>query len=1051
MVSRRSINTIPPIRSAPAKVHRPRHLPTVTSLSDSSQTSVSEQKWVATFREQILADIPQQMSDVLGSLPPEYFDSLPEEDRVTHLKALMAFQICDVKQEIMLRQADDRTVTVLSGENYPGFLANLIRRLPDDRPLIGAKIFTSSDQQFIIDMFQYQVDEPEEVSADTIGGSRDELVEQVVSLSQSDADEVRRFVAMYHPENEILRSPEELTQQFRAIQATEHVNDIAVVWEQVGGSLKKGTGTLDENLKQNAVEQPTRASPLFQQVANGSSEREHAKVVVSAGSMTTRAVFQRAADFFAEHGVDIERAYCENLRADEEKQLAVASFHVSIDRDQLSKLHQRFGSEFSPEFDGDVLRSRLATYMRLDEEVVSVQLAKEQTGSVYFGDPRTAELFYALARLTYHLLEFQGANLSRERVVRSLAKRRATAVDLLTRFQNRFDHGSNGETELASVVDFGAMSDSIDRRILRAFCKVADSVQRTNLFLRGRRSLAFRLDGALFENPARGETPFAVFYVYGQGFDAFHVRFRDVARGGMRFVPTRSKEQYLFESSRLFDEVYRLSSAQQLKNKDIAEGGAKAVILMKPSVNTERAGRDFVDGLLDLTTATAETSSRDAEVVDAEFLYLGPDENVTNSFINWVVTRARERGYPLPETLMSSKPGSGINHKEFGVTSEGVIVFLHRALLEHGFEPQGKPFTIKMTGGPDGDVGGNGIKILIREYGENVRIVAIADGTGAAHDPEGLDHTELERLVENGLGIEHFDSSKLSSNARLTTLANDEEVAFRNNLHFTVNADVFLPAGGRPSTINAANWQGFIDADGSPVSQMIVEGANLFVTPEARAELSKCGVAIVKDSSANKCGVICSSMEILAGMLISEEQFAEIRSDYIAEVLEILRSLARIEAISLFNEHRRQPQRTLPEISVLISEQIIRVADVVTESFDRWSDADHSLAAELVEAFMPQSLVGAVGGNLFDSIPLAYRKQFVAAILSSRLVYREGIANLSQVTVETLEQIVRHQLGYEAKTRELLSQLGSSSLPDRDLLMAIIDQSGTRSQQELRL
>lgn len=34
--------------------------------------------------------------------------------------------------------------------------------------------------------------------------------------------------------------------------------------------------------------------------------------------------------------------------------------------------------------------------------------------------------------------------------------------------------------------------------------------------------------------------------------------------------------------------------------------------------------------------------------------------------------RASRRGYETPDAFMSSKPRSGINHKEFGVTSEGM-------------------------------------------------------------------------------------------------------------------------------------------------------------------------------------------------------------------------------------------------------------------------------------------------------------------------------------------------------------------------------------------
>lgn len=52
--------------------------------------------------------------------------------------------------------------------------------------------------------------------------------------------------------------------------------------------------------------------------------------------------------------------------------------------------------------------------------------------------------------------------------------------------------------------------------------------------------------------------------------------------------------------------------------------------------------------------------------------------------------------------------------------------------------------------------------------------------------------------------------------------------------------------------------------------------ANLFTTPEARDQLFKeAGVVFVKDSSANKCGVICSSFEIISSMLMTTDEFME--------------------------------------------------------------------------------------------------------------------------------------------------------------------------------
>merc|ERR1719482_974861 len=116
-----------------------------------------------------------------------------------------------------------------------------------------------------------------------------------------------------------------------------------------------------------------------------------------------------------------------------------------------------------------------------------------------------------------------------------------------------------------------------------------------------------------------------------------------------------------------------------------------------------------------------------------------------------------------------------------------------------------------------------------------------------------------------------------------------------------VKADVFVPAGGRPATVHGGNWQNFLDGQGSPSSPLIVEGANIFLTPEARTKLfDEAGVVIVKDSSANKCGVITSSYEICSSMLLDESEFLEIKDELVEDVLARLRELARMEADLLF-------------------------------------------------------------------------------------------------------------------------------------------------------
>ena len=58
--------------------------------------------------------------------------------------------------------------------------------------------------------------------------------------------------------------------------------------------------------------------------------------------------------------------------------------------------------------------------------------------------------------------------------------------------------------------------------------------------------------------------------------------------------------------------------------------------------------------------------------------------------------------------------------------------------------------------------------------------------------------------------------------------------------------------------------------------QYIVEGANLFITQQARLALEKRGCILFKDASANKGGVTSSSLEVLAGLALADEDYIEL-------------------------------------------------------------------------------------------------------------------------------------------------------------------------------
>ena len=70
------------------------------------------------------------------------------------------------------------------------------------------------------------------------------------------------------------------------------------------------------------------------------------------------------------------------------------------------------------------------------------------------------------------------------------------------------------------------------------------------------------------------EVPFGMYLIVGRDFFGWHVRFREIARGGIRCVKSASVDIYSRNASALFDETYNLAYTQQRKNKDIPEGGS---------------------------------------------------------------------------------------------------------------------------------------------------------------------------------------------------------------------------------------------------------------------------------------------------------------------------------------------------------------------------------------------------------------------------------------------------------------------------------------------
>lgn len=510
--------------------------------------------------------------------------------------------------------------------------------------------------------------------------------------------------------------------------------------------------------------------------------------------------------------------------------------------------------------------------------------------------------------------------------------------------------------------------DEVRRTIFRCALAFIRHTLKTNFFVIEKQALAFRLDPAYLAElgPAAvadlpAATPFRITFFFSRFGFGYHIGFSDIARGGWRTVIARSADDFITNANTLFRENYVLAHTQHLKNKDIYEGGSKLVTLLDAS-DLKRSGErtietwrlfklqyGVINAFLDIFV-TAGGLAKHPAVVDYyredEPIELGPDENMHDSMIEAIAALSRRRGYLLGIGIMSSKK-VGINHKEYGVTSTGVVAFAEIVMAELGIDIRNTPYTVKFTGGPNGDVAGNAMRILL-ERSPLVRIALILDGTAALYDPAGANHDELRRLLlkadldafapqqlhpggfilyrsasrKEGLRELFRKVTRTSTGLLEEWLSIDDFSREYGALAFTVPADLFIPAGGRPETIDRENWQRFLQPDGTPSARAVVEGANSFITPEARIQLQRQGVIIMRDASANKCGVISSSYEIIANLLLSEEEFLTHKDRYVADVLAILAQRATDEARLILRRHREQPGLLYTEISDTLSTEI---------------------------------------------------------------------------------------------------------------------------------
>ena len=160
--------------------------------------------------------------------------------------------------------------------------------------------------------------------------------------------------------------------------------------------------------------------------------------------------------------------------------------------------------------------------------------------------------------------------------------------------------------------------------------------------------------------------------------------------------------------------------------------------------------------------------------------------------------------------------------------------------------------------------------------------------------------------------------------------------------------------------------------DGKCTIPYIVEGANLFITQDAKLRLEKAGCILYKDASANKGGVTSSSLEVLASLSFDDESFLEnmcvhadgttpqFYKEYVREVQTVIQRNARLEFEAIWRENEKTGvARSL--LSDQLSWAITKLDEELQNFAELWNNKPLRLG--VFKEALPQTLQATVGLN----------------------------------------------------------------------------------------
>jgi glutamate dehydrogenase len=504
-----------------------------------------------------------------------------------------------------------------------------------------------------------------------------------------------------------------------------------------------------------------------------------------------------------------------------------------------------------------------------------------------------------------------GAPFTQNLIEEALASNGAIAKLLADLFLVRAGAAAGSETALAAEITTALeqVPNPDEDRIIRRYVNLIRSTLRTNYRQRPadggfKPALAFKLDSRkLDELPA--PRPMYEIWVYSPRVEGIHLRFGQVARGGIRWSDRRDDFR---------TEVLGLVKAQVVKNAVIVPVGAKGGFVVKqpPAAGGREAlqaegvacYQTFIRSLLDITD-----NIRDGAVVpppdvtrhdgDDAYLVVAADKG-TATFSDIANAISAEYGHWLGDAFASGG-SAGYDHKKMGITARGVWVSVMRHFREMGIDTQSQDFTVVGVGDMSGDVFGNGM-LLSR----HIRLVAAFDHRHIFVDPDpDAERSFAERKRLFDLPRSSWDDYEKSLISRgggvFPRSAKAIPISPEMRRRFGIDKDSLTPVhlirallaaecdllyfGGIGTYVKASDERHAevgdrandpLRVDGRDVrARVIGEGANLGMTQRGRVEYARRGAGgaggrLNTDAIDNSAGVDCSDHEVNIKILLSE-------------------------------------------------------------------------------------------------------------------------------------------------------------------------------------